>query len=174
MQNVHSGGKASSVTLRGGVQDVLLGGITYGNVVSANGLQNVYGTASATSVRNHGSQVVFTGGVASNTVVSCTSAKKQSPDEAWMGGDGDAAHIREGQPRRIQGFPGDAGHRLNVGAAGDLRHHAAVEAVGLDLGGNDIGSDGSQGGGTVRAVGHFHNGGRGLVAGAFHTENVHR
>ena len=98
---------------------------------------------------------------------------QKSPDEAGVGGDGHRTHVGEGDARLVESLLGDAGDGLDVGAAGDFGNHAAVETVGLDLGGHDIGLDGAEGGGTVRAVGHFHYGGGGLVAGAFHAEYVH-
>ena len=92
---------------------------------------------------------------------------QKSADEAGMGGDSHRTHVGEGDARPVQSFLGDTGDGLNVGTAGDLGDHAAVETVGLDLGGHDIGPDGAE------AVGHFHYGGGGLVAGAFHAEYVH-
>ena len=100
-------------------------------------------------------------------------AHQQSADESRMGGNGHRPHVCEGDACPVQRLTGDAGYRLDVGAAGDLGDYAAVETVCLDLGRYDIGSDGAEGGSTVCAVGHLHHGGGGLVAGAFHAEYVH-
>ena len=94
-------------------------------------------------------------------------AHKQSADESGVRGDGHETNVREGQTRLVKRLTGDTGDHLNVGAACDLRHHAAVETVGVDLGRHNIGAD------TAHAVCHFHDGNRGLVAGAFHSKYVH-
>ena len=54
-------------------------------------------------------------------------------DEAGAVGDRHGVQIPLGQARLIYRLIGQAGHRLHVLSRGDLRHHAAVNGVHLDL-----------------------------------------
>ena len=54
-------------------------------------------------------------------------------DEAGAVGDRHGVDVRPGQPRPGHRLIGQAGHRLHVLSRGDLRHHAAVNGVHLDL-----------------------------------------
>ena len=83
---------------------------------------------------------------------------QQRPDEPRGGGDGDSVHLRQGEGGLVKGRPDDGADVLGVAAGGDLRHHAAVELVLLDLGVHHRREDGA-------AV--LHQGGGGLIAGGF-------
>ena len=86
-------------------------------------------------------------------------ADQQRADQAGMRRHGNGADVGEPYAGLVQRLFGDAGDRFDVGAARDLRDHAAVEAVGLDLRGDDVGADGAN------AVRHLHDRGGRFVAG---------
>ena len=85
-------------------------------------------------------------------------AHKDSADEAGGVGDGDGVQLLLGDSSVGQGLVSQGGDGLHVLAGGDLRHHAAVNGVHLDLGGHAVGQNGA-------AV--LHHGDSSFVAGGF-------
>ena len=61
------------------------------------------------------------------------------PDEAGGVGDGDGVQVTFGQPGVEDGLVRQPGNCLHMLPGGDLRHHAAVDGVHLDLGGHAAG-----------------------------------
>ena len=90
-------------------------------------------------------------------------------DQAGPGGGGDAVEIGEAHARLLHRLRDDQVERLDVGARGDLRHHAAERRVLLDLRQHDVGADAA--GPGHRPLDHRR---RGLVAGRLDAEHDHR
>ena len=89
---------------------------------------------------------------------------QQGPDEPRGVGDGDAVQVGEGFAALGQSLPHHPHDGLAVAAGGDFRHHPAVDAVLLDLGGHHRGQNFP----TV-----LHHRGGGLVAGALDPQDQH-
>ena len=87
---------------------------------------------------------------------------KQRTDQPGKGRHGNRADVRQRDPRRFQRLARDRADRLDMGAAGDLGHHAAVKSVRFHLGSHDIGKD------LQFPVLGAQNRAGGLVTGAFH------
>ena len=94
-------------------------------------------------------------------------ADQQCADQSGSGGDRHSTDIRQRHTCRVQRLMGNAGHGLDMSAAGDLGHDTAIQTVGLDLRGHDIRSD------ATLPCFHLHDGRRGLVTGAFDSQNIH-
>ena len=81
--------------------------------------------------------------------------------QAGASGDGDSVHLIKGDVRfgecRLEG----GNHRIQVGAGGDLRNHAAEAHVLLHRGGN----------GVAQQLRTAHNADTGLIAGGFDAQN---
>ena len=89
---------------------------------------------------------------------------QQRADEPRGVGDGDGVHLGELFAAPLQGLLHHGHNGLAVAAGGDFRHHAAVDFVLLHLGGHHRGED-------FPPV--LHQGGGGLVAGAFNAQYYH-
>ena len=87
-------------------------------------------------------------------------AHQHGADKPRGKGDGHGTHIVDGHAGVGQGLVHRGTDIFRVTAAGNLGHHAAVERLFLDAGGNDVGN-------YLAAV--LHNGGGGLVAGGFNS-----
>ena len=79
-------------------------------------------------------------------------------------GDGEGIHVSKAHVRLPQGLIHHPVAGLHMGAAGDLRHHAAIEGVEVDLAEHHIGDDPPP---------VLDNGGGGLVAGGFQGQDAH-
>ncbi len=90
-------------------------------------------------------------------------------DQARTGGGGNAVEAREGDLRLVHRLGDDVIERLDMGAGGDLGHHAAEFGVLADLRQHDIGQDLAA---PVR--GPADHGRGGLVAGCLDAEDDHR
>ena len=90
-------------------------------------------------------------------------------DQPRPGGGRDAVEVAERNPRLGHGLGDDVVERLDMGAGGDFRHHAAEFGMLADLRQHDIGQN------PPRAVRGPPDHGRGrLVAGRLDAENDHR
>ena len=85
-------------------------------------------------------------------------------DQPRRKGHGHRVHVGHGHVGVGQGFLHRGADIFDVAAAGDLRHHAAVQRLLLDAGADHIGDQ-------RPAV--LHDGGRRLVAGRFDSQNIH-
>ena len=90
-------------------------------------------------------------------------AHQKGPHQARPVGDADGVQIIQRHARRIQGFLDHLVDFFDVLAGGDLRHHAAIELVQLDLGRDNIGK---------HAAPVLYHGSRRLVAGALYGQYI--
>ena len=86
------------------------------------------------------------------------------PDEAGGIGDGNGIQVRAGKAGIGQGLVGQAIYRLDVLPGGDLRDHASVNGVHLDLRGHTAGQ---------HRPSVLDYGGSSIVAGGFDSKNIH-
>ena len=103
----------------------------------------------------------------------CDRLRRRQPDDdaadqARAGRGRDAAERRIADPRLFHRRFDDAVEQVDMGARGDLRHHAAVRRVVLDLRVDDIGQNAA---GTV--LGPLDHGGGGLIAGCLDAQHQH-
>lgn len=89
-------------------------------------------------------------------------ADKQSTGEPGAGGDGDGVELTGGCSGACQGFPDNGNDVAEVLAAGELRNHAAVEGMEVNLAGDNRGE------GLSAVPDH---GGRCLVTGGLNAED---
>ncbi len=90
-------------------------------------------------------------------------------DQAGPGGGSDAVERGEGRLRLLHRFGYDAVERFDMGAGGNLRHHAAKLGMLADLRQYDVGQN------PPLAVGAaLDHGGRRFIACGFDAENNHR
>ena len=75
-------------------------------------------------------------------------------------GDGHAVHLPDGQPRVRKGLVHHAADGFRVAAAGDFRHHTAVQRLLLHAGGDHVGH---------HRFAILHHRGGGLIAGGFNS-----
>ena len=90
-------------------------------------------------------------------------------DQARSGGRGNAVERGERQLRLVHRLGDDGIERLDMGAGGDFRHHAAERGMLADLRKNDVRQDAAL---SFRIP--LHHGGGGFVAGRFDAEDDHR
>ncbi len=90
-------------------------------------------------------------------------------DQPRPGGGGNAVERGERKLRLVHRFGDDGIQRLDMGAGGDFRHHAAESRMLADLRENDIGQDAA-----VAFRISLHHGGSRFVAGGFDAEDDHR
>jgi hypothetical protein len=69
-------------------------------------------------------------------------AHQQRARQPRPGRHGDAVEVAGRDPGVLQGALDGGDHRLQVRAAGDLRHHPAVTGVVVDAGGDGVGQQG--------------------------------
>ena len=89
---------------------------------------------------------------------------QEGADQAGPVGDGDGVHLLQLFPSLLQGLADHLRDALGVFSGGDLGHHAPVEGVDIDLGGDHIGQD--------RAA-VDNDGGGCLVTAGFDREDLH-
>ena len=104
-------------------------------------------------------------------------AHDQAANQARPRGDGDPVQGGKRQARIRHGPGDDHVEGLDVGARGDLRHHAAERRMLVDLREHDVGEDSAAprrrpavGG---RHIGPFHHRGPGFIAGRLDAEHNH-
>ena len=90
----------------------------------------------------------------------------QPADQAGPGGGGNRVHIVKAEARLAQGGGDERIQMINMGASGDLRHHAAIGRVLVELGQHKVRADGARPARHAR-----HNSGGGLVAAGFKAQN---
>ena len=90
-------------------------------------------------------------------------AHKQRADEPGVCSHGDRIDIRKSNTCNRKRFLCHRGDRLDMGAARNFGHHAAVKTVRFDLRGHNVGKD------LALSLFHTHHGGRGFVTRAFHS-----
>ena len=87
-------------------------------------------------------------------------ADQKRPHQARSVGDRDGVHVGKGLPCRGKGLLYHLVDPLRMFSGGDLRHHAPVEGMDVDLGRDDVGKD-------LSSVHHHRRGG--LVAAGFYS-----
>ena len=93
---------------------------------------------------------------------------QKGSDQTGGKGHGRRVHVGEGHAGLLHRLSCDARNGLAVGAAGDLRDHAAVEGMDGNLGRDNIGEH------LKASVFRADHGGRRFVAGALHGKDDHR
>ena len=96
-------------------------------------------------------------------------ADQDAADQAGPRRRGDAVDVAGRDSRPLEGARDQGVEDLDMGAGGDLRHHAAVGGMGGDLAHQLVGENFAA---AVRPQPHDRR--RGLVAGRFNAEDAHR
>jgi fibronectin-binding autotransporter adhesin len=86
--------KVAGYAVANGLQQVWVGGVADATTVSSGGTEQVYGSASGTTVLGGGLEIVVSGGSENGTVISANGLQQVS-----VGGVGNGAQVSSARPR---------------------------------------------------------------------------